>query len=74
MKYRVMLIESDQGFAVCCPAMPGCWSQGHTEAEALDNIQDAIRDYLTVREEIEREQAVAEGATVRVREVELATA
>ena len=74
MKYRVMLIESDQGFAVCCPAMPGCWSQGRTEAEALENIQDAIRNYLEVREEIEREQAAADGATVRVREVELATA
>jgi len=74
MKYRVMLIESDQGFAVCCPAMPGCWSQGRTEAEALENIQDAIRNYLEVREEIEREQAAADGATVQVREVELATA
>ena len=74
MKYRVMLIESDQGFAVCCPAMPGCWSQGRTEAEALENIQDAIRDYLAVREETECEQAMAEGATVRVREVELVTA
>ena len=74
MKYRVLLIESDQGFAVCCPAMPGCWSQGRTEAEALENIQDAIRNYLEVREEIEREQAAADGATVQVREVELATA
>ena len=74
MKYRVMLIESDQGFAVCCPAMPGCWSQGRTEAEALENIQDAIRNCLEVREEIEREQAAADGATVQVREVELATA
>jgi predicted RNase H-like HicB family nuclease len=44
MKYRVLLIESDQGFAVCCPALPGCWSQGLTEPEALDNIQDAIRE------------------------------
>ena len=74
MKYRVMLIESDQGFAVCCPALPGCWSQGRTETEALENIQDAIREYLAVREDIEREQALADGATVRMREVELATA
>jgi predicted RNase H-like HicB family nuclease len=74
MKYRVMLIESDQGLAVCCPALPGCWSQGRTEAEALANIQDAIREYVEVREEVEREQAAAEGASVRIREVELATA
>jgi predicted RNase H-like HicB family nuclease len=74
MRYRVLLIESDQGFAVCCPALPGCWSQGVSEAEALDNIQDAMREYLEVREEIEREQATADGAVVRVREVELAAA
>jgi predicted RNase H-like HicB family nuclease len=73
MKYRVMLIESDQGFAVCCPALPGCWSQRRTEPEALENIQDAIRDYLAVGEENKREQAAAEGASVRMREVELAT-
>jgi predicted RNase H-like HicB family nuclease len=26
--------------------LPGCWSQGSTEQEALKNIQDAIREYL----------------------------
>lgn len=29
-----------------CPGLPGCWSQGATETEALENIQDAMRDYL----------------------------
>ena len=29
----------------------GCWSQGATEAEALDNIKDAIREYLAVVDE-----------------------
>ncbi|MBV9468402.1 MAG: type II toxin-antitoxin system HicB family antitoxin, partial [Abitibacteriaceae bacterium] len=41
MKYKVALYESEEGFAVSCPALPGCWSQGETEEEALDNIQDA---------------------------------
>lgn len=44
--YKVVLRESDEGVSVNCPALPGCWSQGETEAEALENIQDAIRDYL----------------------------
>jgi predicted RNase H-like HicB family nuclease len=26
--------------------LPGCWSQGETEAEALENIKDAIQAYL----------------------------
>lgn len=46
MKYRVVLHPSDEGFAVSCPGLPGCWSQGATEEEALANIRDAIEDYL----------------------------
>lgn len=46
MRYRVVLYESDEGFAVGCPGLPGCWSQGATEAEALDNIRSAIEEYL----------------------------
>jgi predicted RNase H-like HicB family nuclease len=45
--YPVVLIKSDEGYAVECPALPGCWSQGNTEVEALQNIREAIRDYLT---------------------------
>ena len=46
MKYKIVLNKTDEGFSVSCPGLPGCWSQGDTEAEALENIQDAIREYL----------------------------
>jgi predicted RNase H-like HicB family nuclease len=46
MRYRVVLHESEEGFDVACPGLPGCWSQGATEAEALDNIRSAIEEYL----------------------------
>jgi predicted RNase H-like HicB family nuclease len=46
MKYKVVLRESEEGFSVSCPGLPGCWSQGSTEAEALANIQNAIQEYL----------------------------
>lgn len=46
MKYRIALIESEEGFSVSCPGLPGCFSQGETEAEALENIQIAIQEYL----------------------------
>lgn len=45
MKYSVVLKRTDEGFAVSCPGLPGCWSQGATEAEAIDNIRDAIAEY-----------------------------
>jgi predicted RNase H-like HicB family nuclease len=48
MKYKVLLEESEEGFAVSVPALPGCHSQGATEQEALENIADAIREYLEV--------------------------
>ena len=51
MKYPVILISSEEGFAVSCPALPGCWSQGSTEAEALANIREAIAACLEVRAE-----------------------
>lgn len=51
MKYRVLLNESKEGFSVSCPGLPGCWSQGATEEEALENIQDAISEYLAALHE-----------------------
>jgi predicted RNase H-like HicB family nuclease len=46
LSYPVVLIPSEEGYAVGCPALPGCWSQGATETEALTNIREAIQDYL----------------------------
>ncbi len=60
MTYRVVLIPSEEGFAVSCPGLPGCWSQGATEEEALENIRDAIREYLEVVAELTRGQDVRE--------------
>ncbi|MFP4173386.1 MAG: type II toxin-antitoxin system HicB family antitoxin [Candidatus Hydrogenedentota bacterium] len=46
MKYKVALKHTDEGVAVWVPGLPGCWSQGETEEEALVNIEDAIREYV----------------------------
>ena len=48
MKYSVSLVRTESGFSVSCLGLPGCWSQGATEEEALLNIQDAIHGYLEV--------------------------
>ena len=60
MKYAVALVETEEGYSVSCPGLPGCWSQGATEEEALANIQDAIRDYLHVARELAGEQILRE--------------
>ena len=55
MRYQVKLTKSEEGVAVSCPGLPGCWSQGTTEEEALENIQDAIAGYLPVVNELTQE-------------------
>ena len=46
MIYKVALRKTEEGYSVSCPGLPGCWSQGKTEQEALENIRDAIQEYL----------------------------
>jgi len=49
--YRVNLFESEEGWAVSCPDLKGCHSQGSTREEALANIKEAIRLWLEVEKE-----------------------
>ena len=63
MRYKIALLKTDEGYSVSVPGLPGCWSQGTTEEEALENIQDAIQEYLAVRDDL------LDGAVIR--EVEI---
>jgi len=66
LKYKVLLENSREGFAVSVPGLPGCHSQGVTEQDALQNISDAIEEYLHVIDDL------AKGRTVREVEVKAA--
>ena len=59
MKYKIALEQNEEGWSVHVPGLPGCWSQGMNEEEAIENIRDAIRDYLAARDEL------VEGANIR---------
>lgn len=52
MRYKVRLQRSEEGYSVSVPGLPGCWSQGDDEAEALENIQAAIEEYLAAQSEL----------------------
>jgi predicted RNase H-like HicB family nuclease len=60
MEYRVVLIESDEGFSVSCPALRGCHSQGSTLDEALENIKSAIREWREAESEEQSKLSVIE--------------
>jgi predicted RNase H-like HicB family nuclease len=64
LHYTVSLAKSGEGYSVWVPGLPGCASQGETEQEALENIRDAIREYLAVVDELaaegERREVVVE--------------
>lgn len=55
-----MLTLTPFHISVSVPGLPGCWSQGATEQEAVENIRDAIRDYLSVVEEQLRGEQIRE--------------
>lgn len=66
MKFVVSIYRGEDGMYIAqCPSIPGCVSQGRTEAEAEVNIADAIRECLAVRAEL------GMPLTVTTREVEV---
>ena len=60
MRYKVALRQSEEGFSVSCPGLPGCWSQGATEQEALENVREAIREYVQVAAELDSDAEMRE--------------
>ncbi|HEY7328585.1 MAG TPA: type II toxin-antitoxin system HicB family antitoxin [Gemmataceae bacterium] len=47
MKLKVILLpEAEGGFSVAVPALPGCYTQGETETEALANAREAAEAWL----------------------------
>lgn len=51
MQYRIRLIQSDEGWAVSCPSLPGCHSEGTTREEAVEHVKIAIQEWLKVEAE-----------------------
>jgi predicted RNase H-like HicB family nuclease len=51
-RYFVSLKKTSEGYSVWVPGLPGCWSQGADETEALENIREAIHEYLSVARDL----------------------
>ncbi len=47
MRYRVLIEQDEDGvFVAEVPALPGCISEGHTRAEVVENVKEAIAAYI----------------------------
>jgi len=66
MKYSVVVKETEEGFSAWVPGLPGCWSEGATEAEALENIEEAITDYLAVAQDVASREVGAQSRQVTI--------
>ncbi len=56
MRYKINIKRTEEGYAVWVPGLPGCWSQGETEEEAIENIKDAIKTYLETVDELSKQE------------------
>ena len=54
MRNKIVLRKSEEGYSVSVPGLPGCWSQGDTEQEAIENIREAIIEYMAAVNDLTR--------------------
>jgi len=66
MDYTVATKTTDEGVSAWVPGLPGCWSEGGNEEEALANIQDAISEYLLVAEQVAKRETGSRIHTVHI--------
>jgi len=67
MEYKVVTKATEEGVSAWVPGLPGCWSEGTTEEEALSDIQEAVADYLAVADELSLREEGAKSHTVIVK-------
>lgn len=56
MRYKVNIKKTEEGYSIWVPGLPGCWSQGQTEEESLENVKDAIQGYLETVDELSKDK------------------
>ncbi|MBM2832913.1 MAG: hypothetical protein HW406_74 [Candidatus Brocadiaceae bacterium] len=52
-KFRIIVErDEDNVYIASCPALKGCYSQGATIEDAIENIRDAIKLHIEARESL----------------------
>ena len=72
MTFQVLIRdESEGGYSVSVPALPGCHSQGETMSETMTNFREAAELWLEVTEEATLAQLQGESVHAELQEIEL---
>jgi len=62
-RFSIVIEKDEEGYFAFCPELQGCYTQGDTYEEVLENIKDAIRLHVNDRlgngEEVSQAQFVS---------------
>jgi len=70
-KFSVVIERDSEGYFAFCPELQGCYTQGDTYEEVLENIKDAIRLHVQDRKESGEEIPQSESVSLTLMEVAL---
>ncbi len=68
-KFSVVIEKDSEGYFAFCPELEGCYTQGDTYEEVLENIKDAIRLHIEDRIESGEEIPQADAVSLTLMEV-----
>jgi predicted RNase H-like HicB family nuclease len=69
-KISVVIEKDKDGYFAYCPGLQGCYTQGDTYEEVLENIKDAIR--LHIMDRLEEGEEIPEVELINLTSVEVA--
>ena len=66
-----VVIEKDEdGYFAYCPSLQGCYSQGSTYEEAVENIRDAVK--LNLEDRVASGESIPSSQSISVTSLEVA--
>jgi len=68
-QFSIVIERDKDGYFVFCPELQGCYSQGDTYEEALNNIKDAIKIHMEDR--LANKEGLPERESVSLSTVEI---
>ena len=69
-RFSVIIEKDDEGYFAICPELQGCYTQGETYEEVIENIKDAIT--LHVNDRLECGEEITQNKYISLTSLEVA--